>query len=78
MHGGGLGVTIRQSIQQIRYAKPWQQVMFTAGILVAGAVLLALGVLVGLVPLLLGAISLRPTIRSVRTSLAQPDTSPGD
>ncbi len=68
MHGGGLGIGLRQSLQHIRYAKPWQQALFTAGLLVGGAVLLALGVLAGLVPVLLGVLFLRRTLLSVRAA----------
>jgi hypothetical protein len=77
MHGGGVGITVRQSIQQVRYAKPWQQALFTAGLLIAGAALLALGVIVGLLPALLGIASVRPTIRSIRGSLAPPHKDSG-
>jgi len=76
MHGGGLGITVRQSVQHIKYAKPWQQALFTAGMLLAGVALLALGVLVGLVPAVLGVLFVRPSVRSVRASLAQADKSP--
>lgn len=54
MHGGGGFGSVRQAVQQMRYAKPWQQMLFAVALLLAGVALVIAGAWVGLVLVLLG------------------------
>jgi|HubBroStandDraft_3_1064219.scaffolds.fasta_scaffold728919_1 hypothetical protein len=63
MHGG-LFIQVRQSIQYARYAKPWQQALLTAVLILGGVALIALGDFIGLAPAALGFLFIRPTIRN--------------
>jgi hypothetical protein len=65
MHGGPL-IQLRQSIQYVRYAKPWQQALLSGALIAVGITLVAVGELIGLLPAALGLLFVRPTIRSHR------------
>ncbi len=56
MHGGGGMIPMRQAIRGMRYAKPWQQVLFASGLIAVGIVLVIAGAWIGLLPLILGAL----------------------
>jgi hypothetical protein len=51
MHGGPF-IMLRQSVEQMRYAKPWQQTLFVVGLIALGLVLHPIGVL----PIVLGVV----------------------
>ncbi len=56
MHGGGGMIPVRQALQQMRYAKPWQQSLFAAALVGLGVILVIAGTWIGLLPLLLGVL----------------------
>jgi hypothetical protein len=62
MHGGLIGHA-RQSIQQARYAKPWQQALLCAVLIAVGVALTVTGELIGLVPAVLGLLFIGSTVR---------------
>ncbi|HTZ62518.1 MAG TPA: hypothetical protein VMB51_00265 [Solirubrobacteraceae bacterium] len=56
MHGGGGFVSVRQAVQQMRYARPWQQALFAVALLVAGVMLVVAGAWVGFLLAALGVV----------------------
>jgi hypothetical protein len=65
MYGGPL-MLLRQSVEQMRYARPWQQTLFAAGLITVGvALLVVLQHPVGILPIVLGVAFLRATVRNV-------------
>jgi hypothetical protein len=72
MHGGVL-IQLRQSIEHVRYAKPWQQALFSSALILLGVTLIALGELVWILLALLGVLFARP---AVRRHLRRPSYSP--
>jgi hypothetical protein len=66
VHGGGGFVSVRQAVQQMRYARPWQQMLFAIVLLLAGIALVIAGAWVGLMLVLIG---LAFSVRCVRLRL---------
>jgi hypothetical protein len=64
-HGGGPIIYLRQSVEQIRYAKVWQQLLYSTGLIAGGAVLIAVGHIAGAIMVLLGLSVLAPMLRRV-------------
>jgi hypothetical protein len=63
MYGGPLMV-LRQSVEQMRYARPWQQALFSLTLIAVGvALLVVLQHPIGILPIVLGAASIRRTAR---------------
>jgi len=63
MHGG-IMIQLRQSIAHARYAKPWQQALICAGLILGGAALLLTGAFIGLVPAALGLLFIAQNVSS--------------
>ncbi len=63
MHGG-LIFQLRQSIEHARYAKPWQQALLSAALVLVGVGLVVKGDFIGLMPAVLGLLFIRPAIRN--------------
>lgn len=61
-HGGPI-LYLRQSVEQVRHAKTWQQLLFGAGLIAGGAVLVAVGHVAGAIVVLLGASLVGPVLR---------------
>jgi hypothetical protein len=74
MYGGPL-MLLRQSVEQMRYAKPWQQTLFAAGLIAVGAALLVvLQHPIGILLIVLGIACIRGTARNVIRSRRSPST----
>jgi hypothetical protein len=56
MHGGAF-IMLRQYVEQMRYAKPWQQMLFVVGLIALGLMLLVvLKHPIGVLPIVLGVV----------------------
>ena len=65
MYGGPL-MLLRQSVEQMRYARPWQQAVFAAGLIALGVVLLViLRHPIGIAPIALAAIYIQGVVRKI-------------
>jgi cell division protein FtsX len=63
MYGGPL-MLLRQSVEQMRYARPWQQTLFAAALIAVGvALIVVLQHPIGILPIVLGIAFIRGTVR---------------
>jgi hypothetical protein len=72
MHGGAL-MMLRQHVEQMRYAKPWQQTLFVVGLIALGLVLLVvLKHPIGVLPIALGVVwTRRAAVNVIRSRRSQ-------
>jgi hypothetical protein len=74
MHGGPLFM-LRQSVEQMRYAKPWQQTLFVVGLIALGlTMLVVLQHPIGVLPIVLGIVWTRRVAVNVIRSRRSPHT----